>query len=61
MERFDPLEVLELIERHRVTHAQFVPTHLVRLLKLPAEDGAPGSTCRASRSSCTRPRPARPR
>jgi long-chain acyl-CoA synthetase len=38
MERFDPHEVLALIERHRVTHVQFVPTHLVRLMKLPAED-----------------------
>ena len=38
MERFDPLEVLALIERHRVTHVQFVPTHLVRLMKLPAEE-----------------------
>ena len=37
MERFDPVEVLELIERHRVTHVQFVPTHLVRLMKLPAQ------------------------
>jgi len=34
MERFDPLETLALIERHRVTHVQFVPTQLVRLLKL---------------------------
>jgi long-chain acyl-CoA synthetase len=34
MERFDPVETLELIERHRVTHVQFVPTHMVRLLKL---------------------------
>jgi acyl-CoA synthetase (AMP-forming)/AMP-acid ligase II len=40
MERFDPVEVMALIEAHRVTHAQFVPTHLVRLLKLPAEDRA---------------------
>jgi acyl-CoA synthetase (AMP-forming)/AMP-acid ligase II len=40
MERFDPLAALELIERHRVTHVQFVPTHLVRLLKLPPEDRA---------------------
>jgi len=38
MEHFDPVEVLELIERHRVTHVQFVPTHLVRLLKLPAAE-----------------------
>ncbi len=37
MERFDPVETLELIQRHRVTHVQFVPTHMVRLLKLPAE------------------------
>jgi long-chain acyl-CoA synthetase len=38
MERFDPLEALALIERYRVTHVQFVPTHLVRMLKLPAAD-----------------------
>ncbi|HZT67831.1 MAG TPA: acyl-CoA synthetase [Acidimicrobiales bacterium] len=37
MERFDPEECLALIERHRVTHAQFVPTHFVRLLRLPEE------------------------
>ncbi len=38
MEHFDPAECLALIERHRVTHAQFVPTMFVRLLKLaPAE------------------------
>lgn len=38
MEKFDPLACLELIERHRVTHAQFVPTHFIRMLKLdPAE------------------------
>jgi len=35
MERFDPEECLALIDRHRVTHAQFVPTMFVRLLKLP--------------------------
>ena len=35
MERFDPLKTLALIERHRVTHVQFVPTHCVRMLKLP--------------------------
>jgi acyl-CoA synthetase (AMP-forming)/AMP-acid ligase II len=38
MERFDALETLALIEEHRVTHVQFVPTHLVRLLKLPEAD-----------------------
>ena len=37
MEQFDPEEMLALIERHRVTHMQVVPTHLVRLMKLPAE------------------------
>jgi long-chain acyl-CoA synthetase len=37
MERFDPEECLALIERHRVTHAQFVPTMFVRMLKLSDE------------------------
>jgi acyl-CoA synthetase (AMP-forming)/AMP-acid ligase II len=35
MERFDPVHALALIEQHRVTHAQFVPTMFVRMLKLP--------------------------
>jgi long-chain acyl-CoA synthetase len=35
MERFDPAGCLQAIERHQVTAAQFVPTHFVRLLKLP--------------------------
>jgi acyl-CoA synthetase (AMP-forming)/AMP-acid ligase II len=38
MERFDPLEFLAQIERHRVTHTQVVPTHLVRLLKLTEDE-----------------------
>jgi acyl-CoA synthetase (AMP-forming)/AMP-acid ligase II len=38
MERFDPLELLAAIERHRVTHVQLVPTHMIRLLKLTAEE-----------------------
>ncbi len=37
MERFDPTEALALIERHRVTHSQWVPTMFIRMLKLPAE------------------------
>ncbi len=37
LERFDPVETLRAIEKYSVTHAQFVPTHLVRLLKLPAD------------------------
>jgi acyl-CoA synthetase (AMP-forming)/AMP-acid ligase II len=35
MERFDARFALELIERHRVTHSQMVPTMFVRMLKLP--------------------------
>jgi long-chain acyl-CoA synthetase len=35
MPRFDAEAVLRLIETRRVTHAQFVPTMFVRLLKLP--------------------------
>ncbi len=35
MERFDEEECLSLIERHRVTHSQFVPTMFSRMLKLP--------------------------
>jgi long-chain acyl-CoA synthetase len=35
MERFDPAECLRAIARHHVTAAQFVPTHFVRMLKLP--------------------------
>ena len=35
--RFDPEQLLELIERHRITHLHMVPTMFVRLLKLPDE------------------------
>jgi acyl-CoA synthetase (AMP-forming)/AMP-acid ligase II len=35
MPRFDAEAVLRLIQTHRVTHTQFVPTMFVRLLKLP--------------------------
>jgi acyl-CoA synthetase (AMP-forming)/AMP-acid ligase II len=35
MERFDAAASLEAIERHAVTHAQFVPTHFIRMLQLP--------------------------
>ncbi len=37
MDRFDPEECLRLIAEHGVTHAQFVPTMFVRMLKLPEE------------------------
>ena len=40
MEKFDPLRCLALIEEHRVTHAQFVPTHFVRMLKLSERERA---------------------
>ena len=35
MERFDAETALALIERHRVTHSQWVPTMFGRMLKLP--------------------------
>src|SRR5690606_7976841 len=37
MEKFDAEQCLALIQKHAVTHAQFVPTHFVRMLKLPAD------------------------
>ncbi len=37
MERFDPYEYLQLIERYRVTHTQLVPTMFSRMLKLLEE------------------------
>lgn len=38
MEAFDAIEALRLIERYHVTHAQWVPTMFVRMLKLPKAD-----------------------
>jgi len=35
MERFDPEQFLELVERRRVSHTQLVPTMFLRMLKLP--------------------------
>ena len=37
LEHFDPAGALAAIERHRVTHSQWVPTMFVRMLKLPDE------------------------
>ena len=37
MEHFDAESALQAIERYRVTHAQFVPAHFIRMLKLPPE------------------------
>ncbi len=34
MEHFDPEQALALIERHKVTHSQWVPTMFVRMLKM---------------------------
>src|SRR4051812_9586130 len=35
LEKFDAEQALECIQRHRITHAQFVPAMFVRMLKLP--------------------------
>jgi long-chain acyl-CoA synthetase len=40
MDRFDPRQCLEAIQRYRVTHAQFVPTMFVRMLRLSPEERA---------------------
>ncbi|MEV6108344.1 acyl-CoA synthetase [Streptomyces sp. NPDC051940] len=37
MERFDAEAALAAVERHRVTHGQWVPTMFIRMLRLPAE------------------------
>jgi long-chain acyl-CoA synthetase len=37
MEKFDPETFLDLVEQHRVTQTQLVPTMFVRMLKLPEE------------------------
>ncbi|MES2716050.1 MAG: AMP-binding protein [Pseudomonadota bacterium] len=38
MEHFDPLHYLALVEKHRITHTQLVPTMFSRMLKLPEAD-----------------------
>ena len=40
MEHFDAAESLALIEKHRATHSQWVPTMFVRMLKLPEAERA---------------------
>jgi long-chain acyl-CoA synthetase len=37
MEKFDPVDALAAIEKHRVNCAQFVPTMFTRMLKLPEQ------------------------
>ncbi|HLI44303.1 MAG TPA: AMP-binding protein [Acidimicrobiales bacterium] len=44
MEHFDPREFLALVERHRVTHTQMVPTMFSRLLKLPEDERSAADT-----------------
>jgi fatty-acyl-CoA synthase len=38
MDKFDPLEALEAIDRYKVTHSQWVPTMFVRFLRLTEEE-----------------------
>jgi fatty-acyl-CoA synthase len=38
MENFDAKKSLEMIQKHRITHSQWVPTMFVRLLKLDTEE-----------------------
>lgn len=38
MDKFDALHSLQLIERYRISHSQWVPTMFVRLLRLSAEE-----------------------
>lgn len=38
MEKFDAEQALSLIEKHRVTIAQFVPIMFIRMLKMPPEE-----------------------
>lgn len=38
MEHFDPVESLQAIETHRVTHSQWVPTMFIRMLKLDDDE-----------------------
>lgn len=37
MEKFDETKLLQLVEQHRISHTQVVPTMFVRLLKLPED------------------------
>jgi long-chain acyl-CoA synthetase len=37
MEHFDPEQYLALVQQHRITHSQLVPTMFSRMLKLPDE------------------------
>ena len=51
MGRFDAQACLDLVAAHRVTHIQFVPTMMIRLLKLPEAVRAAADSSACSRSS----------
>ncbi len=38
MEKFDPADALQAIERYKVTHSQWVPTMFIRMLRLPESE-----------------------
>ena len=40
MQRFDPERALEFVEKYHINIAQWVPTHFVRMLKLPQQTRA---------------------
>ncbi len=52
MEQFDPRRRLELIERYRVTHAQFVPTKFIRMLRLPSRANGAWSSAASGTLAC---------
>ncbi len=56
MPKWDPRGALELIERWQVTNTHMVPANFTRILELPEDEREASTTCRRSRSSCTRPR-----
>ena len=54
--RWDPEEMLRLIDEYQVTSAYAVPTHFVRLLRVPAEVRAAFDGVEPARA-CTTPEP----
>ena len=53
MRRFDAEQALALVEQHRATHSQWVPTMFVRMLKLPDDVRRTRTTSPPSRSPST--------
>ena len=58
MPKFDAAQSLALIERHAISHSQWVPTMFVRLLRLP-EHSAARTISPATATPFTLPHPAR--